>query len=111
MATITTCPSCGGNVSPKAFDCPHCGHPLRKPRRGFFGTIFKWLFIGWNIIMVVWLFGYAGQVAELSNEATTAAERTGTEIGAGIGVAMILIVWALGTVIFGLLTLLTRPSK
>lgn len=40
MPELTTCPSCGKDVSPKAFDCPHCGHPLRKPKRGFFGKLF-----------------------------------------------------------------------
>jgi predicted RNA-binding Zn-ribbon protein involved in translation (DUF1610 family) len=28
------CPSCGKEVSPQAFSCPHCGHPLQK---GFMG--------------------------------------------------------------------------
>jgi hypothetical protein len=26
------CPNCGKEVSPEAFACPNCGHPLRQPQ-------------------------------------------------------------------------------
>ena len=26
------CPNCGKEVSPEAFTCPSCGHPLRQPQ-------------------------------------------------------------------------------
>ena len=58
QTTMITCRSCGNNVSKKAFDCPHCGHPLRKPRRGFFGVIFKWSLILFNLWMLAWLISY-----------------------------------------------------
>src|SRR6266481_401419 len=28
---LVKCKSCGGEVSSKAYSCPHCGHPMRKP--------------------------------------------------------------------------------
>jgi uncharacterized paraquat-inducible protein A len=27
---LVKCKSCGGEVSSKAYSCPHCGHPIRK---------------------------------------------------------------------------------
>lgn len=105
-----TCPSCDGAVSPRAFDCPHCGHPLRKPRRGVFGTLAKWSLILWNVLMIAWLVGTSGEVSTQMDGAS-AMERDAMAVGAGLGVAFILFVWALGTVVLGLATLLTRPSK
>jgi len=107
----TACPSCFATVSPKAFDCPKCGHPLRKPKRGLFGKLFKWSLIGFNVLMIVWLVSYTGDVAELSQGAQSEAERAGTAIGGTLGAGMILTVWVMGDVILGLATLLTRPSK
>lgn len=111
MAELTTCPSCSKDVSPKAFDCPHCGHPIRKAKRGFFGKIFKWTLIAFNILMVVWLVSYMGTIGEQLDGATSDAAEAGTAIGGTIGVGMILVFWVLGDIILGLGTLLTRPRK
>ena len=109
MNTIA-CPACSGNVSNRAFDCPRCGHPLRKPRRGFFGGLIKWTFIGFNVLMIVWLGAYWSEMAEMS-EGLSEAEAAGAAIGGTMGTGLILVTWALGAVILGLLTLLTRPIK
>lgn len=109
MATIP-CPSCGKDVSDRAFDCPSCGHPLRKPKRGLFGKLFKWTFILFNILMVVWLFG-GTNAAIKTQEGLQGAELAGAQIGTGIGVTMILGLWVIGDIILGLLVLFTRPSK
>ncbi|NSY36844.1 hypothetical protein [Leisingera sp. ANG59] len=111
MTAITACPSCDGNVSLKAFDCPSCGHPLRKPKRGFFGKIFKWLLILFNVLMVIWLFSYLGQIGEMMDGTASEAEKAGAAIGGSIGTGFILTVWVIGDIILGLVTLLTRPSK
>lgn len=108
---LISCPSCNAQVSRRAFDCPSCGHPIRKPKRGFFGKLFKWSLILFNVLMVVWLVGYAGELAELSDATTSDAEQAGVAIGGTIGVGMLLVVWVLGDIILGLATLLTRPSK
>ena len=111
MATMATCPSCNNKISPKAFDCPSCGHPLRKPKRGVFGTIFKWLLIIFNVLMLLWIvMGLAGN-SDLASTATSDAERAGVAIGTGIAVTGLLVIWVLGNVILGLPTLLTRPRK
>ncbi len=112
MATaLTACPSCNNSISSKAFDCPTCGHPLRKPKRGFFGKIFKWLLIIFNILMIVWLVSYLGQIGEAINSTTDEAYQAGTAIGGTLGTGFILVIWVIGDIILGLATLLTRPRK
>ncbi|MEM7734036.1 MAG: zinc ribbon domain-containing protein [Pseudomonadota bacterium] len=111
MSEAINCPSCGNQVSPKAFDCPQCGHPLRKPKRGFFGKIFKWSLILFNILMIVWMVSYLGTIGSHLDGATSEAEEAGMAIGGTIGVGMILVFWVLGDIILGLATLLTRPSR
>lgn len=90
----------------------------RRPRRGFFGTLFKLLFIVFNLLMVLWM---AGGIMALSNpdlELTEIAKHTDPEtmeaarmLGGGIGLTFILFVWALGDIILGLFVLLTRPRR
>lgn len=109
--TMTNCPSCGADVSTKAFDCPSCGHPLRKPRRGPFGLLFKWLLILFNLLMLAWLISAIGATSEVVNNSNSDAEAAGAAIGSAIGLGMILVVWVLGDIILGLVTLLTRPRK
>jgi hypothetical protein len=111
MASITKCPSCSKDVSEKAFDCPHCGHPLRKPKRGFFGKIFKWSLILFNLLMIAWLVSYFGAISEQMDTAASEAEQAGAAIGGTIGTGMILTVWVFGDIILGLAALLTRPKK
>ena len=109
MTTIP-CPSCSKDISNKAFDCPSCGHPIRKPKRGLFGKLFKWGFILFNIFMVWWLF--AGTNAAMTGQdQLSGAELAGAQIGIGIGMMMILTIWVIGDIILGLLVLFTRPSK
>lgn len=105
------CPSCKGGVSPKAFDCPHCGHPIRKPKRGFFGFLFKWALILFNLLMLIWLVGYFAQLGEMLNSTSDEFEQAGAAIGGTIGVGFLMIILLFGNVILGIPTLLTRPSK
>lgn len=105
------CPSCGTAVSRRAFDCPSCGHPIRKARRGPFGILVKWLFIAFNILMLILLFGYLVSSGEVMNDLTTEAEQAGAAIGATLGTGMLLVIWVLGDVILGLATLLSRPRR
>jgi hypothetical protein len=82
---------------------------IEKRRRGFFGWVFLLVFLGWNALMVVWLLSYAVDVSGI--ETMNAAEETGKNIGVSIAVSMILVIWALGSIITGILALLTRGSK
>ena len=110
MALIK-CKECSEEVSSSALDCPKCGFQLRKPKRSFIGKVFKWVFVIFNLLMLVWLIGGWNAASEVSSTATTAAEQAGAAIGTGIGIAMILFLWVIGDIILGLPVLFTRPKR
>ncbi len=70
---------------------------ITKQKRGFFGTIFLWVFILFNGFMVAWL-GFA--IAE-------APEVISGLLASGF----IAIFWVLGSIITGLLAALTKGNK
>ena len=107
---LVKCPECQAEVSDSALKCPHCGKQLRKPKRGFFGKIFLWLFYLFNVLMLLWLISGMNATSEIANQAVTEAEKAGAALGTGIGLTMILFVWAIGDIITGLLALMTRPK-
>lgn len=106
----TSCPNCQAPVSPKAYDCPGCGHPLRKLRRGPFGVLVKWVFILFNVLMIAWIISGMNAVAP-DLEQGSELDRSATAAGAGIAIYFILTLWVMGDVILGLLVLFTRPRK
>jgi hypothetical protein len=107
---LVSCPECGTEVSESALDCPKCGKRLRKPKRGLFGNIVKYSFIGFNILMAIWLFGGISSAAGNINQ-LEGAEQAGAAIGTGIGAILIISIWVFGDIFLGLFTLLTRPSR
>jgi hypothetical protein len=78
-------------------------------KRGFFGKLFKFLFIAFNILMVIWLFSYWGQIGGMMDG--NKYERAGAAIGATIGTGMLVFFWVAGDVILGLFVLLTRGQR
>lgn len=109
MALIK-CSECQTDVSANAFTCPKCGAELKRPTRSLFGKICLWFFVGFNIIMALWV---AGGLSHNANQmqGMSAAEQTGFAIGTGIGIALLLMLWVVGDVILGLFALLTRPRR
>ena len=79
--------------------------------RTTFGKIVKWVFIGFNILMPVWIVAGLGAAGSAMDGAINEAERAGAAIGTTIGVGLIVVFWALGDVILGILVLLTRRRK
>ena len=77
-------------------------------RRGFFGTLFKLLFIIFNLLMLVWLIAYWKEIGSIM---------IGDDVNiykaeeATIGTSFLFFFWAAGCLILGLLTLLSRGSK
>ena len=108
MAMIN-CPECSSEVSDSAMKCPSCGVQLRKPKRGFFGKLVKYSFIVFNVLMVLWLVGGMGAATE-GMDAMSEAEKAGTAVGAGLGMAVVLSIWVFGDIILGLFVLFTRPK-
>lgn len=107
---LTQCPECSHQVSDTAFKCSSCGNQLRKPKRGFFGKLFKWSFILFNILMAVWLVAYMGEIDGVMEGSADEYEQAGTAIGGTIGVGMLLTFWVFVDVILGLFVLFTRPK-
>lgn len=109
MAMIQ-CPECSTDVSDTALKCPSCGVQLRKPTRSLFGKIIKWTFIGFNILMPLWLFAGMDAATE-GMDSMSEAEQAGTAIGAGIGGMLVVSIWVFGDIILGLFVLFTRPKS
>jgi hypothetical protein len=107
---LISCPECNEEVSDSALKCTKCGYQLRKAKRGVVGKIIKWSFIGFNILMIIWLISGMGTATE-GFDTMTEAEQLGTAIGAGIGLWMIISIWVLGDIILGLFVLFTRPKS
>lgn len=108
MALIA-CRECGAQVSSEASKCPQCGVTLRKARRGPIGFLIKWTFILWNVLMIWWVVSGANAASHVATHSR--AEEAGRAAGTAIGVGLILVVWMVGSVILGILVLLTRPRS
>jgi hypothetical protein len=80
-------------------------------QRGVFGKIFKFCFVAFNLLMVVWLISYWVQIGSMYNGITSEAGRAGASIGATVGTSMLLFLWLCGDVILGLLTFFSRGEK
>lgn len=78
-------------------------------KRGFFGWIFLLTFIGFNLLMLLWVIGGAAAVSE--TPANSQAEEAGRAIGTAIGMGIILFLWACGSIVFGMLAFFTRGQK
>jgi len=108
MAMIE-CPECSTEVSDSAMKCPKCGVQLREAKRSVLGKIIKWGFIGFNVLMVVWLVGGMTSATK-GMEGLSGAEQAGAAIGTGLGAMMIVGIWVVGDIILGLFVLFTRPK-
>jgi hypothetical protein len=78
-------------------------------RRGFFGILIKWTFIAFNVVMLYWMIAAIGAVSDVETNST--AEQVGYAVGATIGFGMILGIWTMGSIILGILVLLTRGDR
>lgn len=106
---LVACPECSTQVSDGAFKCPSCGFALKKPKRGFFGKLFKWGFILFNALMLWWMIG-GMSAASKHTTGLSGAEQTGAAVGMGIGFTFILGIWVVGDIILGMFVLFTRPK-
>jgi len=83
---------------------------LRRAKRGLFGKLAVFLFWGFNLLMVLWIWS-GTQAAVEHQSALSGAEAVGGAIGTGIGVTILVFIWVFGAIIFGLMALLTRPRS
>ena len=70
-----------------------------KKERSFLGTIFKWMFILFNLFMlgVVYL-----------TQTSTDESNIIVSVGAGMGIAMLAGMWLMGAIVLGAFTYWTR---
>ena len=108
---IINCPECKNEVSDAAPQCPTCGVRIRKVKRGFFGWLFKWLFILFNLLMAVFLFFYFDSLSDITTHAKSNAEQAGTAIGGTIGAGLLLSFWVCGDIILGAMVFFTRQKS
>src|SRR4051812_27216692 len=80
-----------------------------KRERGPFGQFVKWAFVGFNLLMIVWMFTGVYSASQIQTH--SAAQQIGTVIGTTIGATLLLVLWALGDLILGILVLVTRGNK
>ncbi|WPZ13221.1 hypothetical protein T8J41_13755 [Nitratireductor rhodophyticola] len=80
-------------------------------KRGFFGWFFLLIFLAFNALMLLWMFSYWGTIGDAASTADSDAAKAGTAIGGAIGTTMLMFIWVCGSVITGLLALLTRGRK
>lgn len=109
MAMIK-CKECGADVSDAAKTCPSCGVQIRKPKRGAFGQLAKWTFILFNLFMIYAVFSGLVNVGSEYDAGMSEAEQAGFAAGTTVGLGLLLMLWALGDVVLGMLVLFTRPK-
>jgi hypothetical protein len=82
---------------------------IEKRQRSFVGQFFYLLFIGFNLLMLVWL--VSGFINISGIPADTDLERAGRAIGAAIGIGVILTIWVIGAMLLGIVVIVTRGEK
>jgi hypothetical protein len=82
---------------------------VEKRQRGFIGQFFYLVFIGFNLLMLVWF--VSGLVTVSGIPVGSDAERAGRAIGAAIGFGLLLTFWLIGALVLGILAAVTRGNK
>ncbi len=84
---------------------------IERYRRGIFGWFFLLLFWGFNLLMVYALFAGVGENAKEAARLTDPQMKQAYQTGTGLGIMIMLVFWAAGAVVFGLLSHFTRGRK
>ena len=80
-------------------------------RRGFFGKLFKFIFVLFNLAMGAWVIAYWWTVGSGMNANDSGAAQVGSVLGVGLGTGILLVFWLVGAGILGSLALVTRGRK
>lgn len=82
-----------------------------KPKRSFMGKLIKFIFIAFNILMLVWIIvGVSGNASEI-DKIQDENEKAGAEIGTGLGVMALIFIWVAGDIILGMFVYFTRAKR
>lgn len=95
MPSLVPCPACQQSVSPSAFACPKCGHPLARQAKEEASGIGA---AGWYWSIAISCTALAGflllaWVASFSNRNLLPEERSGGLIGVGLASLFSLVGW------------------
>ena len=80
-------------------------------KRSFFGRIFKWMFILFNMLMAMWIFSYYFHIGGMISNEKSSAAKAGAIIGTAFGSGLLLTIWAAGVAVLGSLALATRGKR
>lgn len=74
---------------------------MEEKSRGFIGTMFKWMFVAFNIFMAIMMYMSMGHTDE---------SNTAVQVSAGMGISMIAMMWVAGIIVLGAFTYFTRAK-
>lgn len=80
-----------------------------RRQRSPWGEFIKWVFVAFNVLMLLWLISALNAVSQFT--APSDAARVGHALGSVIGISMVLGLWVIGDAILGAFVLLTRGNK
>lgn len=72
---------------------------MQKESRGLMGTMFKWMFILFNLFMAVMVYMSMGNTDDSASV---------VQVFAGMGISMLAMMWIAGIIVLGGFTYLTR---
>ncbi|MDQ3540223.1 MAG: bL32 family ribosomal protein [Chloroflexota bacterium] len=75
-----------------------------------------WLIWIFTALMLIWMIGGSSSNADNCNEyaigtSSRSACEAGTDIGTGIGVALLFMIWFIGFIILSIIWFMTRPNR
>jgi len=103
MALIK-CPECGKEVSDTSYKCPSCGFVIKEPKRSITGNIFKFLFVGFNGLMLLTIAMMFFGISQ--SEATENAGAVGA-LGTGVAIT----IWIVIGLPLGVMSYITRAKS
>lgn len=74
---------------------------MEKESRGFIGTMFKWMFILFNVFMAALVYMSMGNTDESG---------TSVQLFAGMGISMLAMMWIAGIIVLGGFAYFTRAK-
>lgn len=77
-------------------------------KRGVIGHICKWLFIGFNVLMIWGVVKGLANVGDQASHYATQDHKNAAAMGAAIGIGVLLPVWAAADIVLGALVYFTR---
>ena len=94
-------------TAPEGYQMVPVAPPAKKGLRKF-----SWFILAVNVLFLVWIIVGASSAKPANCGSLSAADcTTATQVGTGIGVVLIIVLWAVVDVILGVIWLITRPRQ